>query len=98
LFDLAANLKQGRIAGPAAIGNKYSLIWVKERLEPMPEDFGMARRRIIDTLTKQKGDAAYAEWLKEMKKRIPVELYERILVGSVDSSKYIATDSTAQGG
>ena len=98
LFDLAANLKQGRIAGPAAIGNKYSLIWVKERLQPMPEDFGMARRRIIDTLTKQKGDAAYAEWLKEMKKRIPVELYERILVGSVDSSKYIATDSTAQGG
>jgi len=98
LFDLAAGLKQGRIAGPVAIGNKYSIIWVKERLESVPEDFGMAKRRIIDTLTKQKGDAAYAEWLKEMKKRIPVEIDERILVGSVDSSKYVAADTTAQGG
>jgi peptidyl-prolyl cis-trans isomerase C len=94
LFEAAENLKKGNIAGPVEAGGKYSVIWVKQRIEPILEDFNLAKRRIIDKVTKDKGDALFREWIDNMKKRIPIETFDDALVESIDEEKYIQPDTT----
>jgi len=98
LYDLAGTVLTGRIAGPVKIGGKYSVIWVKQRIEPVRQDFTTVKRSVIDKLTKQKGDALYGQWIADMKKRIPIEIYENVVSESVDKSKYTQPDSTKQTG
>lgn len=95
LFELAENVTRGNIAGPVKIGSKYSVIWIKRRIEPVLQEFGMAKRRIIDKLTKQKGDALFEEWIEGMKKRVNIEIYDDVLVNSVDEERYAQPDTTA---
>lgn len=96
LFELAKNLNQGRIAGPVKAGGKYSVIWVKQKVEPVLQDFNLVKTRIIDMLTKKKGNALFANWIEDMKKRIPIEIYDDVLVNSINEEKYIQPDSTAE--
>lgn len=98
LYDAAAELTRGRLAGPIEASEKYSVIWVKQRLEPEVQDFGLAKRRIIDRLTKDKGDALYGQWIADMKKRIQITVRDNVLLESVDMDKYIQADSTAEAG
>ncbi len=94
LFDLAANLKQGRIAGPIELARKYSVIWVKQKVEPVQQDFNLVKSKIIDQLTRQKGDAMYSQWIDEMKKRISIEVYDDVIANSIDEEKYVQPDTT----
>lgn len=94
LYEAAANQKQGPLAGPVKIGNKYSVLWISKRLPPIQQDFGAVKGQIIERLTRQKGNALFEEWIENMKKRVPVEIYEDVLVESVDEEKYEATDTT----
>ncbi len=95
LFELAQNLKQGHLAGPVKTGNKYSIIWVKEKVAPVQQEFNIVKSKIVDKLTKDKGDSLYMQWITEMKKRIPIEVYDNVLVQSVDEAKYAQPDTTA---
>jgi len=45
--------------------------------------------QIIDRLTKDKGDALFRDWIEDMKKRISIEVYDDVLVKSIDEEKYI---------
>jgi peptidyl-prolyl cis-trans isomerase C len=94
LFDMAENLKQGRIAGPVKISSKYSVIWVKEKIQPVQQDFTLVKTRIIDKLTKEKGDALFRQWIEDMKKRFTIEVYEDVLSNSIDDEKYVQPDTT----
>ena len=95
LFDLAENLKRGNIAGPVKVSDKYSVIWVQERIKPVVQDFSLVKSRIIDKLTRDKGDDLFRRWIDDMKKRIPIEVYDDVLVKSIDEAKYIRPDTTA---
>jgi len=95
LFEAAENLKRGRIAGPIETGsNKYSVIWVKQKIDPVLQDFNLVKSKIIDKLTKQKGDRLFEEWIADMKKRVEVEVYDDVLAESIDESKYARPDTT----
>jgi peptidyl-prolyl cis-trans isomerase C len=98
LFDAAARLTSGQMAGPVATMGKYSLIWVKQRLDPVLQPVDLVKGRIIDQLTKEKGDALYTAWIDEMKKRIAIHIYDNVLVESVDKSKYATPGDTTQAG
>jgi len=95
LFDLAEGLKRGRIAGPVKAAEKYSVIWVQEKIPPVLQDFSLVKTRIIDRLTKEKGDALFRQWIDDMKKRLTIEVYNDVLVKSIDEEKYIQPDTTA---
>jgi parvulin-like peptidyl-prolyl isomerase len=97
LFKAANELKQGHVAGPVSAGGKFSVIWVKERHEAELQEIDVSRRRIIDNLTKEKGDALYREWIENMKKRFPVEVFENVLLESIDTEKYNEPDSVQSG-
>ena len=95
LFDLALDLKRGQIAGPIQAAGKYSVIWVSQKVEPVVQDFNLVKSKIIDQLTKQKGNDLYSKWLDDMKKRIPIEIYDDVIVNSIDEAKYVQPDTTA---
>lgn len=97
LYDAAQNLKQGNIAGPVRSLDKYSIVWVKEVLKPELQPLENSRNRIIEKLTKDGFTGLFDNWLDEIKKRVPVEIYEDALEDSVDRSKYSGSDSTQTG-
>jgi len=97
LFDLADGLKRGHIAGPVKSSGKYSVIWVEEKLPPVLQDFSLVKTRIVDKLTKEKGDALFRDWIDNMKKRINIEVYDDVLVNSIDESKYIQPEEQPEG-
>ncbi len=90
----AASAADGHIAGPVTVAKKYSVLWVSNRIPPVKQTLGDVKRQIVDKLTKQKGDSLYAEWIAQMKKRIPIEVYDDVLAQTVDTTKYIGADST----
>jgi len=97
LFEAAESLKSGKIAGPVQIAGKWSIVWVAERLEPEVQDFDLAKRRIIDEVTRAKGDELYDQWIDNMKKRINVQINEDVLTNSIDMDKYQEPDSLTTG-
>jgi peptidyl-prolyl cis-trans isomerase C len=94
LYKAAADAN-GVIAGPVKVNTKYSVLWISRRIPPVHRALGDVKKQIVDKLTKQKGDALYSKWIDEMKKRVPIEVYDDVLSQSVDTSKYISTDTTA---
>ena len=98
LYDAAKGLNSGQMTGPIKSGGKYSIIWVKERIEPAKEPFENVRARIVDKLTKEKGDSLYQNWIAAMKKRVNIEVYDNVLEASIDKNAYAAPDTTKAGG
>jgi len=98
LYDAAKGLNVGQMAGPIQSSGKFSIIWVKERIEPAKEPFENARARIVDKLTKERGDSLYQQWIADIKKRVNVEVFEDVLSSSIDKSVYTTPDSTKAGG
>ncbi len=80
LFDAVVNLKAGDIAGPVKSLGRFSVLWVKDR--------------IVELLNKTKGDSLYGDWIKEMRGRITIEVYEDALAKSIDKGKYTVPDTT----
>lgn len=91
----AASAANGQIAGPVVVNKKYSVLWISRRIPPVKQTLGDVKKQIVDKLTRQKGDSLYARWIDDMKKRIPIEVYDDVLSQSVDTTKYIGTDTTA---
>ena len=97
LYDAANNLVSGKIAGPVRTLGKYSIVWIKERLEPELQTLENSRGRIIAFLTRDKMLELYNGWLEEAKKRFPVEIYEDAIRKGIDASRYETTDSVQAG-
>ena len=96
LYDIAVKT-QGNVTKPVNIANKWSIAWIKERLEPEVRSFDACRYEINDRLLKEKGNALFTSWIEDMKKRFPVEISDDVLRESIDQSKYTQAD-TAQAG
>jgi len=94
LFDAVANLKPGGVAGPIKTLGRFSVVFVKERLEPEVQPFNLVKGRIVEVLTKTKGDSLYNGWIKDMRNRVAIEVYEDALAASVDKDKYASRDTT----
>jgi peptidyl-prolyl cis-trans isomerase C len=94
LFDAVVNLKAGEVAGPIKNLGRFSVVFVKERLEPELQPFNLVKGRIVEQLNKVKGDSLYGEWIKDMRKRITIEVYDDALAKSIDQSKYASADTT----
>lgn len=97
LYEAAKGLNVGQMTGPINSAGKYSIIWVKERVDPTKEPFENVRARIVDKLTKDKGDSLYRQWIADMKKRINIEIYDDVLAASIDKSAYTTPDTTKTG-
>jgi peptidyl-prolyl cis-trans isomerase C len=97
-YEAARGARLGQMAGPVKSAGRYSVLWIKERLEPEKQDFELSRRRIVDKLTKEKGDALYRQWIDDMKKRVTVEVYDDVLEANIDRSVYEQADSVKAGG
>lgn len=94
LFDAVADLKEGSIAGPIRSLGRFSVVYVKERLEPELQPFNLVKGRIVEVLGKIKGDSLYNSWIADMRKRVTIEVYDDALAASVDKDKYAAGDTT----
>ena len=94
LFDAVANLKVGDIAGPIRSLGRFSVVFVKERLEPELQPFNLVKGRIVEVMNKVKGDSLYGDWIKDMRKRITIEVYDDALAKSIDKDKYASRDTT----
>jgi peptidyl-prolyl cis-trans isomerase C len=94
LFDAVVNLKPGAIAGPVKNLGRFSVLWIQERLEPELQPFNLVKGRIVELLNKTKGDSLYGDWIKDMRKRITIEIYEDALAKSIDKEKYAVRDTT----
>ena len=81
------------VSGPIRTMGRYSVVYVAQRLEPELMPFNLAKGRIIEALTKAKGDSLYGEWIIAMHKRIPVEVYDDVLAKTVDPEKYTKADT-----
>ena len=93
LYEAVANSSMGQVAGPIRTMGRYSVVYVAQRLEPELMPFNLAKGRIIDALTKAKGDSIYGEWIAAMRKRITVEVYDDVLAKTVDPEKYTKADT-----
>lgn len=94
LFDAVVNLKVGDIAGPIKSLGRFSVVYVKERLEPELQPFNLVKGRIVEVMNKVKGDSLYGDWIKDMRKRITIEVYDDVLAKSIDKDKYASRDTT----
>lgn len=97
LFDAVADLKAGSIAGPIKIGNKFSVLWVKERLEAELQPLAQVKSGITDILIKSKGDELYREWIENMRKRTEIKIDSAVVRASVDETKYAQKDTIPSG-
>ncbi len=93
LFDAVVNLGPGQIAGPIRAAGKFSVVYVKERLESELQPFDYVKGRIVELVTKAKGDSLYGVWIADMRKRIPVEVFDDVLSASIDKAKYAVKDT-----
>ncbi len=96
LFDVAGQAT-GQITKAVSIGTKWSIAWIKQRLEPEQRDFEACQYEINDRLLRDKSIQLYQEWLADMRKRINVEVNEDVLTESIDKAKYTAADSSQAG-
>jgi len=97
LFDAVANAKVGSIVGPIKIGNRFSILWIKERLESELQPFAQVKSTIVDILIKSKGDELYREWIENIRKRTEIKIDSAVVKASVDETKYARKDTTVSG-
>lgn len=97
LFDIAARTT-GQLTKPVSIGNKWSIAWIKQRLEPELRPFEQCTYEINNKLLQQKSEQIFNDWLADMKKRINIEIHEDVLKNSIDYDKYENRADTTQAG
>ncbi len=97
LFEAALKVKVGQIGGPVEVGRRYSVVWVKERMEPVLQEFENVKQFIVDMVTRQKGDRLFEDWIIAKKKVTEITVYEDVLSQSIDRSKYVTQDETGAG-
>jgi parvulin-like peptidyl-prolyl isomerase len=98
LYDAADTLSSGRIGGPVLSGGRYSIFWILEHHEPEVSPYERVKQRIVELITREKGDSLYEDWLADMKKRINIEVYDDVLKDTIDKSKYAGVDSVEKSG
>ncbi len=94
LYKVAETTPVGDIAGPVAVGDKFSLIYVADKKAAEVKDFASVQASIKDTLDRQRKRKIYEDWVAEKKKEVDIRVYEDNLRSSIDKSKFQAADST----
>jgi peptidyl-prolyl cis-trans isomerase C len=87
----ALEMEVGELGGPIQDGPKYSVIKVlgkkPSELKPLEE----VRPSIMATLKMEKEVAATKVWLEEMRQKVGVEIYEKVLLSTMTSPKEEST-------
>jgi len=83
----ALEMKAGELGGPIQDANKYSVIKVLDKkpaeLKPLDE----VRPNIMGFLRREKEVEATKAWLEEMRQKVGVEIYEKVLQSTMTSPK-----------
>ncbi|UCG61211.1 MAG: peptidylprolyl isomerase [Candidatus Zixiibacteriota bacterium] len=88
IFEAADKIGIGRIGGPVATGNKYSIFYVVDKTEPEIKDFLDVKRRINDKLLVERKNQAIQIWIDERLKTTSVDVDEDAIWATIDVSKY----------
>jgi len=96
IFDLAVKTPIGAIGGPVVTGQKYSIFYVVDKIEPQLKDFLGVKRTIINKLKKKQKDEAFQKWVDERMKSTPIKIDEKALWATIDMTNYPQADSTKQ--
>lgn len=97
LFDAAWDKPVGTIGGPVAVGGKYSIYYVADKLQPELKDFLPVKRDIMLKQAAEFKKAAFDAWLTEARAKTAVKIDDEAIRNSIDAAKYAASDSTAKG-
>ena len=98
IFDLAKKTPAGNIAGPVPTRGKYSVIWVADKLPEQIKDFLTVKREILNKLTRNGLENAFADWVALEKSRTKIELMPDELWTTIDKSKYSAQNGAESEG
>ena len=90
IFALAKKTPAGNIAGPVPTRGKYSVIWVADKLPEQIKDFLTVKRGILNKLTRNGLENAFASWIALEKSKTKIELMPDELRATIDKSKYAA--------
>ena len=88
IFALAKKTPVGSIAGPVPTRGKYSIIWVADKLPEQIKDFLTVKKEILNKLTRNGYENAFANWVVLEKGRTNIELMPDELWTTIDKSKY----------
>ncbi len=88
IFDLAVKTPVGEIGGPVVTGNKYSIFYVVDKVQPELKDFLGVKRSIIDELQKQQKDQAIQQWVDARMKSTNINVDDAAVWSTIDMSKY----------
>lgn len=78
----AAEMKVGGISGPIKLGNNWSVIKLLEIKPATVKTFDEARALILQELKPKMLSERKELWLKELRSRIPVAIYDKVLIKS----------------
>ena len=98
IFDLAKKTPAGNIAGPVPTRGKYSVIWVADKLPEQIKDFLTVKKEILNKLTRNGLENAFADWVALEKSRTKIELMPDELWTTIDKSKYSAQNGAESEG
>lgn len=94
IAEAAEKIGIGRVGGPVATGNKYSIFYMVEKTEPQVKEFLDVKRRINDKLLIDRKNDAIQAWIDERLKITEVEVDEDAIWASIDKSKYTEPEET----
>jgi len=93
IFDLAKKTPDGKIGGPVVnSGGKYSIFWVVEKVPERVKDYLDVKKEIQQTVAAEHKSEAFTKWVQQRKEETKIEVNDDALWGTIDNSKYAATD------
>ena len=98
IFALAKKTPAGNIAGPVPTRGKYSVIWVADKLPEQIKDFLTVKRGILNKLTRNGLENAFAKWVALEKSKTKIELMPDELWTTIDKSQYSALNGVESEG
>ena len=99
IFDAAAGLKKGDLAGPIKITDRqlgvgYSLIQLDDKTEQKVQPLAEVQDRVIQMARREKDNTIYNQWVENAKARYKIDIYDDVIKSTVNESK---ADSTKKG-
>lgn len=99
IFDAAAGLKKGDLAGPIKITDRqlgvgYSIIQLEDKTEQKVQPLSEVQDRVIQMARREKDNTVYNQWVENAKARYKIEIFDDVIKSTVNESK---ADSTKKG-
>jgi peptidyl-prolyl cis-trans isomerase C len=95
IFDAAWSTRDSAVGGPVPVMGKYSVFMPVERYTEAYGDFLDVKATINDKVIKEGRAQAYQAWLEQRKADVGLEIFEDVLWGTIDKSRYGATETEA---